>query len=62
VTPSLDDLTTRLRDSHVSWVSAGLVSGIDGSADYRAACQVRDPDGHAVVIGQSGVERQAAHP
>lgn len=62
VTPSLDDLTVRLRDSHVSWVSAGLVSGIEGSADFRAACQIRDPDGHAVVLGQAGVDRQAANP
>lgn len=62
VTPAVEDLAARLRDSHVSWVSAGLVSGVEGSSAFRAALQVRDPDGHAVVIGQVVPDRQAAHP
>jgi catechol 2,3-dioxygenase-like lactoylglutathione lyase family enzyme len=62
VSPSIDELQARLRDGHAAWVSTGLIQGVEGSADFTAACQVRDPDGHAVVVGQTVVQRQAAQP
>jgi catechol 2,3-dioxygenase-like lactoylglutathione lyase family enzyme len=52
VTPTAEDLTQRLRESHVRWISPGLVRGLDGAARLSAAAEVRDPDGHLLVIGQ----------
>jgi catechol 2,3-dioxygenase-like lactoylglutathione lyase family enzyme len=50
LTPSADEMNQRLRESHVRWVSPGVVRGLGGVVE--AAVEVRDPDGHLVVIQQ----------
>jgi catechol 2,3-dioxygenase-like lactoylglutathione lyase family enzyme len=51
--PDVDPLTGPLRASEASWISPGVVSGAIGWAAFAEAAHVRDPDGHAVVIGAS---------
>jgi hypothetical protein len=53
-------LAQRLRQARVRWVSPGFVTGLDESIGFPAAAQVRDTDGHALVIGQSGRGAAAA--
>jgi catechol 2,3-dioxygenase-like lactoylglutathione lyase family enzyme len=38
----------RLRAAHASWVSPGFIAGADAST--MSAAQVRDPDGHTVML------------
>jgi catechol 2,3-dioxygenase-like lactoylglutathione lyase family enzyme len=61
VTPDAAELTKRLRNARTAWVSPGFVSGVSGS-EFITAAQIRDPDGHAVVIGQTSRGPQAATP
>jgi catechol 2,3-dioxygenase-like lactoylglutathione lyase family enzyme len=49
VTPNASELESRLRSTRTTWVSPGLVQGVAG---FSAACQIRDPDGHAVILGE----------
>jgi len=48
VTPTLEELAARLRESRVAWVSPGLVPA-EGPA-HPAAMEFRDPDGHLVAV------------
>lgn len=45
----LDSCASRLREVRASWVSSGIVA--DPSS--AAALMVRDPDGHALVVGEA---------
>lgn len=58
ITPDPLGLEKRLRETHSSWVSPGFVAA--SSAGVRAACQVRDPDGHPIVILQTQPEHAVA--
>lgn len=52
LTRSATDLEQRLRATRTTWVSPGFVAGFDPSTNIRAATQVRDPDGHVMLIAQ----------
>jgi len=57
VTPSVEELATRVRSTKTRWISPGIIPGLEGPADLRSGFQVRDPDGHAVVIGEAPIRR-----
>jgi catechol 2,3-dioxygenase-like lactoylglutathione lyase family enzyme len=45
-----DEAARNLRNSRTAFVSTGAVELPDGTADFRKALVVRDPDGHAIQI------------
>ncbi len=58
VSPEVESTAEGLRSSRTTWVSPGLVQVNDGR--FRSAMTVRDPDGHALVLGQPS-EPLASH-
>ena len=49
--PDVEPFADPLLASDASWISPGVVSGAIGWAAFVEAAHIRDPDGHAVVIG-----------
>lgn len=60
VTPALDSLVDVLRESRTTWVSPGAIEGVFSVADLSQAAQIRDPDGHAVIVGQASPKPAAS--
>jgi catechol 2,3-dioxygenase-like lactoylglutathione lyase family enzyme len=52
LTQSAADLEQRLRATRTTWVSPGFLVGFDPATNVHAATQVRDPDGHVMLIAQ----------
>jgi hypothetical protein len=56
VTRSLDSAARLLQDSHISFVSSGVVANQTGQLGFSKALVVRDPDGHAVELEEKNLE------
>lgn len=52
VAPSAAALEERLRESRVRWITPGFVGGLDEQLGFSAAGEVRDPDGHVLLLAQ----------
>lgn len=50
--PDTGALIDRVREADYDWISPGLVTGLDPSAGASEAGMVRDPDRHAVLVGE----------
>lgn len=47
-----DHLAEALARARARWISPGMVPGLDPGTGWARALSVRDPDGHALVIGE----------
>jgi catechol 2,3-dioxygenase-like lactoylglutathione lyase family enzyme len=61
VTPDGEEMHRRLRQARATWVSPGIVPGVDGMTPFGTGCHVRDPDGHALWIGHAARGEAAGH-
>ena len=60
MTPRPGEMAASLTAAHTTWVSPGLVGAIEGITDFTTGLQVRDPDGHAIWIGEMAPQTAAA--
>lgn len=50
VSSDADAAAQTLTSAHTKFVSSGVVGESDGQLGFRKALQVRDPDGHAILV------------
>ncbi len=53
-TPDDSGLAQRLNSARVRWISSGFVAD---AGPWASACEIRDPDGHALLIGRPSQAR-----
>lgn len=48
-----DALGARLQKQHARWISPGWIGGVEEDVGTSMAAELRDPDGHALVLGRT---------